>query len=145
MATSNPNPSARKTGWTAVAIPSIALWSALVLPEIVLDYSIPALVNIGFISLLALEFLSFTLFILAQLFFSKQHNQIRSASRYLLLVIVVIAAIRAVEWALSGLTCSHQNFHRFEFYCEGLFMQSFFNLPFVGLGLIFLWINRPNR
>ena len=96
--------------------------------------------NIRFFSLPVLGLLSLLLVLISRMTFWPRRDEIRSIGITLMSAVMINALLRIVDWMRIFVTCEGEGFRTYERLCEGTVMQNFFNIPFLLVSIIVLWI-----
>ena len=98
-----------------------------------------------FFTLPALELLALLLAVVPRMPFFGKRDGITRVGFIMLMVVMINAFLRIVDWLRMNKTCEGPAFYKYESLCEGTFVELFCNIPFLLIGGLVLWIWRANN
>ena len=99
----------------------------------------------AFFSLPALALLALLLAVVPRMPFWGKRDGITHVGIIMLMVVMINAFLRIVDLLRMNKTCEGPDFYKYESLCEGTFVESFCNIPFLLIGALVLWIWRANN
>lgn len=101
--------------------------------------------NLNFFTLPVLEVIVLLLAVTPAVVMLKMKTRFTTVAMTILMAVVINAVLQIYDMIRTLQICDSDAFYEFEVFCEGIFMQSFCNIPFVAFGSIVLliyWLNQ---